>query len=157
MLNIFSIQDNTHACSAGGVYSLIRVVDGDTLVVADSKNQEIVVRLYGIDCPEGKQDFGTDASNLATGLLQNQILRLDLLYKDRYGRSVAIVWFQDDRTLQEKLLKFGAGWVSPRYCTRQICAVWEDIECTAKKLKIGLWGAHSPIPPWEWRKNSRKR
>ena len=157
MLNIFSIQDNTYASPAEETYTTLRIIDGDTLVVADSKGKQIVVRLYGIDCPEGKQDFGTNARQLTYNMTYNQVLKLDLLYKDRYGRSVAIVRFQDNATLQEKVLRIGAGWVSPRYCARQECVAWEKSERAARELKIGLWEAPHPIPPWEWRKEVRRR
>ena len=136
---------------------MLRVIDGDTLVVVTEKNEEIFVRLYGIDCPEGQQSFGTSAKQAAYDLTYNQRLKLDLLYQDRYGRSVSIVWLPDNTSLQERLLKIGAGWVFPRYCIRPECAVWEKLERTARELKIGLWEAAHPIPPWEWRKENRRR
>jgi endonuclease YncB( thermonuclease family) len=156
MLNIFSIHDNTYASSVTESYTLLRVVDGDTLVVATEKGEKISVRLYGIDCPEGRQNFGVAAKQAVHDLTHNQTLKLDLLYQDRYGRSVAIVWLPDNTTLQERLLITGAGWVFTRYCVRSECAAWERLEHTARALKIGLWEAEHPIPPWEWRKESRK-
>lgn len=42
---------------------VIRVADGDTITLLDSSNNQIRIRLYGIDCPEAKQDFGTAAKN----------------------------------------------------------------------------------------------
>ena len=132
MLNIFSIHDNTYASPVPELYTLLRVVDGDTLVAISEKGEKILIRLYGIDCPEGGQDFGADARRAAYELTCNQILRLDLLYQDRYGRSVAIVWLPDNTSLQENLLKIGAAWVFPRYCTRQECVAWEKIERSAR-------------------------
>ena len=157
MLNIFSIHDNAYAFPATETYTLLRVVDGDTLVVAPEKGKKILVRLYGIDCPEGRQKFGLEARQITHELAYNQPLILELLYEDRYGRSVAIIWLPDNTTLQEKLLRIGAGWVFPRYCTRQECVAWEKLEHTARESKIGLWEESHPIPPWEWRKNSRRR
>jgi micrococcal nuclease len=40
---------------------VIRVTDGDTIVVLDKGNTQIKVRLDGIDCPESHQDFGDRA------------------------------------------------------------------------------------------------
>ena len=157
MLNIFSIHDNTYASPATKAYTLLRVIDGDTLELLTEGDEKILVRLYGIDCPEGRQDFGAGASRAAYELTQNQILRLDLLYQDRYGRSVAIVWLPDNTSLQENLLKVGAAWVFPRYCTRQECVAWKKIERSARELKIGLWETPHPISPWHWRKGNRRR
>lgn len=41
---------------------VIRVADGDTITILDEDNTQIKIRLYGIDCPESHQDFGTVAS-----------------------------------------------------------------------------------------------
>ncbi len=152
MLNIFSIQNNNYAPPLEKMYTAVKVVDGDTLVIADYVGKIFSVRLYGIDCPEGKQDFGADARQATYTLVYSQTLKLDMLYNDRYGRSVAIVWLQDNTTLQEKLLAIGAGWVSPRYCARQECVTWKEFERVARESKIGLWKTPHPIPPWEWRK-----
>lgn len=157
MLNIFSIHDNTYASPATELYTLLRVVDGDTLVVVTESDEEISVRLYGIDCPEGRQNFGVAAKQTTHDLTHNQILKLDLLYQDRYGRSVVIVWLPDNTTLQEKLLKNGVCWVFPHYCIRPECMTWEKLERTARELKIGLWEAEHPVPPWAWRKENRRR
>jgi len=40
---------------------VVRVADGDTITILDDDNTQIKIRLYGIDCPESCQDFGTVA------------------------------------------------------------------------------------------------
>ena len=40
---------------------VVKVTDGDTVEVLDSSNKLTKVRLYGIDAPESKQDFGQKA------------------------------------------------------------------------------------------------
>lgn len=40
---------------------VVRVADGDTITVLAPGNQQVKVRLYGIDCPERKQAFGQRA------------------------------------------------------------------------------------------------
>ena len=40
---------------------VVRVVDGDTLLLLTSGNVEERIRLSGIDCPERKQAFGKRA------------------------------------------------------------------------------------------------
>ena len=39
----------------------INVADGDTITVLTAENQQVKIRLYGIDCPESGQDFGNRA------------------------------------------------------------------------------------------------
>ena len=38
---------------------VIRVIDGDTIVVLTEEIKQIKIRLEGIDCPGSNQDFGT--------------------------------------------------------------------------------------------------
>jgi len=45
---------------------VIRIADGDTVTILDADNTQIKVRLYGIDCPESHQDFGTVARKFTT-------------------------------------------------------------------------------------------
>jgi micrococcal nuclease len=40
---------------------VIGITDGDSITVLTDQNEQIKVRLEGIDCPEMHQDFGTRA------------------------------------------------------------------------------------------------
>ena len=42
---------------------VVRVTDGDTIVVLDSANTQHKIRLTGIDAPERKQAFGTKSKD----------------------------------------------------------------------------------------------
>lgn len=94
--------------------SLIRVVDGDTIVV-EMDGDEYSVRLIGIDTPEsvaseeylkrtGKENTkeGEDASQYTKDLLSNVAevyLQKDVSNTDRYGRLLRYVWLEipDDK------------------------------------------------------------
>ncbi|MDR1674972.1 MAG: thermonuclease family protein [Tannerella sp.] len=54
---------------------VVRVADGDTFTLLDESNNQVRVRLYGIDCPEKKQDFGEKA-RLETGRCPLSQIRL---------------------------------------------------------------------------------
>lgn len=47
---------------------VVKITDGDTIVVLDDKNKQIKVRLEGIDCPESSQDFGSRAKQTTSDL-----------------------------------------------------------------------------------------
>lgn len=38
-----------------------KISDGDTLTIVNSDNKLVKIRLYGIDSPETKQEFGTNS------------------------------------------------------------------------------------------------
>lgn len=106
--------------------SLVRVVDGDTIIVdiyADScgnKDHEYSVRMIGIDTPEsvapeeylaktGKENTneGKEASEYTKDLLDNLefvYLQQDVSDTDRYGRLLRYVWIEvpfDDMDIEE--------------------------------------------------------
>lgn len=131
--------------------SVIRVIDGDTLVIDDYSK----IRLYGIDCPERGQAGEAEAAQATFQLLDGQTIRLKKLYADRYGRAVAIVILESGNTLQEALLQKGMAWVAPRFCKRPECDYWRDLEMSARLARIGIWQDEYAVPPWEWRKRNR--
>ena len=105
-----------------GPYKVVRVVDGDTIVVSIS-GQDSKVRLIGVDTPEsvapetsGKENTeeGEEASEYVKKLLEGAsvYLEYDISTSDQYGRLLAYVYLEDGKTmLQEKLLSDGMATV----------------------------------------------
>lgn len=73
--------------------TLVRVVDGDTVVVRVGGREERV-RLIGIDTPERDECFFRQASDHLARLLGAGPLRLvrDVSERDRYGRLLRYLW-----------------------------------------------------------------
>ncbi len=95
--------------------TLVKVVDGDTIRVRDTRGEELKVRLVGIDAPE----LGTAAS-FKTALYAAEILEAARKIEiepepskpeDKYRRVLAWVWITDEHgrvlLLQEELVKAG--------------------------------------------------
>ena len=93
--------------------SLVRVVDGDTLIVREN-DQEYKVRLIGIDTPESvnpdeskNTEFGKLASEHTKELLKDTTelwLEFDEDEFDDYGRTLAYVWTSPDDSTYENML-----------------------------------------------------
>ena len=156
MLSILSIQINTAICAERQIAHVVHVHDGDTIRVGEKSGAVIKIRLYGIDCPEADQPYGSEATQSAKDFADGQTVEFEAFYQDRYKRSVALVLLPDGMTLQERLLIAGLAWVDPRYCDRPECAVWEEKEQAACAAGVGLWAAPDPVPPWEWRRLKRR-
>ena len=87
-----------------GVYSVVRVVDGDTLVVGDSTDREkqYRVRLIGADTPETVRSdtpveaFGVQASDFTKQKIAEADHRVRIAFDgeqlDRFGRTLAMVY-----------------------------------------------------------------
>ena len=93
-----------HASTTDGRGIVVRVIDGDTIVVRIGGREENV-RLLGIDTPETHKPetpvecFGPEASDRLTALLpQGSAVRLvrDVEARARYGRLLAYVYRDSD-------------------------------------------------------------
>lgn len=136
---------------------IIKVTDGDSVTVLTEQGAWTSVRLYGVDSPEFRQKGGPEAADFTRETALFSPVSLDIVEKDQYGRSVAIVRLPDGRILNEELVREGHAWVYRRYCSRPVCASWLALERRAKKQGLGLWGQRNPMPPWQWRRANAAR
>ena len=126
---------------------IVRVVDGDTLVANNSQNEQIKVRLIGVDTPETVkpntpvQPYGKEASDFSKEHLtdKNVFLEYDKEKEDRYGRTLAYVWLDKDTMFNELLVKKGLArekYYSPNGKYREI---FEKAEQIAKSNNENIW------------------
>lgn len=162
----------SHTCVLAYSATIARVMDGDTVIVEPKSSQhgptvpisclfwlnwltnstsQRTIRLYGIDCPEKTQAYGSQSAKLTRAFSGQQVDVRDI-YTDSYGRSVAVLRLDDDSTLQEHLLRSGAAWLYPKYCKSSICTAWKRLEQEARDKRLGLWKDDAPEAPWQWRK-----
>lgn len=136
-------------------WEVIRVTDGDTIVVR-SGGQEERVRFCGIDAPEKAQPMGDQA----TAYLQQLIdqaggnVLISETDRDRYGRMVGEVFtvnVDSEKMLQEEMLLAGMAYVYPQYvgsCPNG--SPMEMAEAIAQEQKTGVWAGNYQ-QPWEFR------
>ena len=136
--------------------SVVRVVDGDTIVVRVSGFYERTVRYIGIDAPESarfrKECFGEQAKEIHRQLAEGKTLRLerDTREADLFGRLLRYAYLPDGTMVNEVLVRMGAAVVRSyppdiRHQERLRLA-----ESQARAEGRGLWGAcraAQPTPP----------
>ena len=131
-----------------------RVVDGDTLVIAD-----IRVRLHGIDSPEQRQTCLLDGEPWSCGVAATEALRTMIgrhpvfcrgKKKDRYKRLIAVC-FIDHFNLNSAMVLQGWALAYRKYSKNFI-----GEEFDARENERGIWKAEFD-PPWEWRKSQRAK
>ena len=115
----------------------VGVADGDTITVLHNGTGERI-RLYGIDTPEKRQDFGTRAKQFTSSLVFGKVVRIEPYDTDRYGRTVAMV-YAGDRCVNEELIRSGLAWVYTQYCKAGFCDGWKQLEESARASNLGLW------------------
>jgi len=138
---------------------VLTVHDGDTMRVQPADGEAVSIRVYGVDCPELGQPYGTSARDMTAQLLKGQRVEIIPAQKRKsYKREVAVVMLPDGSTLEDALVSAGMAWVDGRYC-KQLpdCDQWRQHQAEAKAARRGLWADDSPIPPWTWRHMPHKR
>lgn len=131
---------------------VVRVVDGDTLVI-DRGNGNERVRLVGIDTPETVapnapvECFGPEASAYVTDLLAGATVSLDpdptQGDTDRYDRLLRYVWVATNTggwNSVEALLLTG-GFAEPYRDAHSRKAGFDALAAEARAEDRGLWGA----------------
>ena len=70
---------------------VVRVTDGDTIVVLDASKVQHKIRLTGIDAPERGQAFGTKSKEHLSDLVAGKSVVVDYSKYDRYQRILGKV------------------------------------------------------------------
>ncbi|MCW5319010.1 thermonuclease family protein [Nostoc sp. KVJ3] len=143
-------------------WQVIRVSDGDTMVVRQTDGREKKLRLCGIDAPEKAQPLGKESkANLQR--LVNEVegtVSVTEIESDRYGRTVAEVFSSKngmEKSLNEEQLSSGNAYLYRQYadkCPNKIA--FGNAERIAQSKKLGVWRDSSTVPPWEFRKRQRQ-
>lgn len=91
-------------------YQVLRVIDGDTIVV-DNHGYEMHVRLLRINTPEKNEPGFQQAKAYLQQLIGRRRVRLaferDKPEKDRYGRMLCYVWLNDGTLLNAAMVQAG--------------------------------------------------
>ena len=132
---------------------VVSIADGDTFTLLTTEKKQVKIRLYGIDCPEKKQPFGTVAKQKLSELVFNKNVLAKKISTDRYKRTVAIVYDESNNCINEIMLKTGLAWHYTKYDHN---LYWQRLQYSARKNKSGLWAEKGAIPPWQWRDKRNK-
>ncbi len=130
--------------------AVVQVIDGDSLVVRVNRERRRI-SLYGIDCPENDQAYGNAARYWVNMLVFHEEVRIRPVPPENFGEVPALIYFGDDRCLNQELVMAGLAWVDQKACQRAECAGWSDGERKARSAGVGLWKDRDPMPPWKWR------
>ena len=132
---------------------VIEVIDGDTFL-ADFGGVQEKIRLIGIDTPESVHTddskntiYGEYASQYTKGILQESdtvYLEYDESIYDKYGRTLAYVWLNEDTSdisnmLNAKLLSDGYACDKVYQPNDRYANEFEQLRIYAESTDVGLW------------------
>ena len=137
---------------------VVRVTDGDTIVVLDAGNAQHKIRLTGIDAPERGQAYGTKSKDHLSDSVAGKFVVVEYEKRDRYKRILGKVLLSgEDMNLEQ--VKAGFAWHYKKYQNEQSPSdreLYSQAEIEARAAKRGLWYDSEPVPPWEYRTLKRK-
>ena len=130
---------------------VVSIVDGDMFTLLTIDNQQVKVRLYGIDTPEKNQAYGTVAKQMLSGKVSGYVIRVVDHGTDQYGRTLGDVYL-GDLWINLEMVKGGWAWHYKAYSDDERLA---KAEVEARAARRGLWAGSDPMPPWEFRQKAR--
>ena len=138
-------------------YQAVKVSDGDTLNVQKVENGKFVgeivkIRMFGIDAPEKTQDYGIESKQALEKMVNGKTLEIEEKNRDRYGRTVAIVYV-NGKNINEEMVKNGNAWWYQEYDKKD--TKMQTYQENAKKNKLGLFGKRGYVEPWNYRKEKK--
>lgn len=127
-----------------------RVLDGDTIEIKQKKER---VRLACIDAPELSQPLGIMSRNWLHEMLSqdNNVIRLNALRQDRFGRTIGIITSKDTN-LNVEMVRIGMAYAFPAFADQ--CPIWDEIieaETSAQREGLGVWQGNF-VRPWDYRR-----
>jgi len=130
------------------------VHDGDSFKMK-IEGQIIKIRIYGIDAPENNQAYGKESGDALRKLINGKEIRLRIINKDRYGRTVGEPWLGDSLNVSLWMIKNGYAWWYKSYSKNRVD--FKEAEEEAKAEKLGLWATDNPTAPWDFRSKRKKK
>jgi micrococcal nuclease len=127
---------------------VVRVVDGDTVVVSLNGSHE-TVRLIGINTPETVdprntvQCFGREASNAAKSLLEHTSVSLEADPtqgdRDKYGRLLRYIFLTDGTSFNQLMIEEGYAYEYTYNKPYKYQQEFKAAQLSAQQGKKGLW------------------
>ena len=133
---------------------VVGITDGDTFTLLVNGNEQVKIRIDGIDAPEKKQDFGNRAREYLSGMIWGKELTVTVTKKDKWKRSIGKVSTPEIQDVGLEMIKAGFAWQYREYNND---ASYAEAERQARESKKGLWLDKNPIRPQDFRKNNRKK
>jgi len=153
-LDAIPLSSKTKAPITEGVWTVVHVVDGDTIDVGDNVGNKHRIRLIGADTPETVrpntpvEPFGPEASEFTKRKIAEASNRVRIAFDgdqtDRYNRTLAMIYLQmpdgNEIWLNELLIREGLARAQTQYTySKGAKDAFRRAETEAKNAKRNLW------------------
>lgn len=138
------------------IYKVIKVIDGDTIVV-DLNGKDETIRIIGIDTPElvdprkPVQCFAKEASDKAKSILTDQFVFLEADptqdERDKYDRSLRYVFLKNSADYGKMMIEEGYAHEYTYQVPYKFQKEYKEAEKQAREAKRGLWADNACLTP----------
>ena len=124
------------------IADVVQVLDGDTIEVAFN-NETHQVRYLLSNTPQLEQTYGEEAYERNRQLVEGQtvVLEPDTTDIDVYGRWLRYVYLEDERMVNEELIRSGHAQVAAFPPDLQYETRLREVQTEAQSARRGLWAA----------------
>ncbi|UCA58501.1 thermonuclease family protein [Chryseobacterium rhizoplanae] len=136
------------------IAKVVGISDGDTITVLLEGNIQKKLRLAEVDCPESGQPFGKNAKQFTSDQVFGKQVSFVETDTDRYGRTIAKIYYDKDKYLSAEIIRAGLGWWYHYFSKDRSLG---NLQEEAKLKKLGLWHDEHAVSPWEYRKMKREK
>ena len=142
--------------------TVVRIVDGDTIVVEHEDGTQDKVRFIGVNCPETEKSdsaaepYADEAMDYTTEILpvgSTIYLSMDQSETDKYDRLLRLIWIDIPSDTSEEafrthsmeglLLTNGLAEVMTIDPDDTYADIFENLEAEAQKEEIGVWSENA--------------
>ena len=142
-----SNSDPPAATASTILYPVVRVVDGDTILIKYN-GEDTKLRIIGINTPETVDSrkpiecFGPEASSYLSALLTGKSVSIETDYTqddtDKYGRLLRYVYL-DNEDVGYKIISGGYGYEYTYNIPYQKQSQYKNAQAEAMENGVGLW------------------
>ena len=138
------------------------VLDGDTVALV---NFPAHIRMYGIDAPEKKQQYGPQAKTAMESLLGSPSASKSLIFvqtqnETTYKRLVGkLLVGIDKKDVSLEMVRNGHAWAYLKYIKKRSpdYEIYRKAQEDAQRERLGLWAFPNPENPEQFRHNRTTR
>ena len=149
ILLLFALLTASWLVQAGTLTGrVVRVTDGDTLVVVDANYAQHRISLIGIVAPEYGQPFGSASRERLAAAVAGKFVVVEYDKRDGYERFQGKVLL-GNRDMNLEQVRAGLAWHDLEHQyeqSRMDRAKYADAELDARRNKRGFWAERIPAP-----------
>lgn len=152
----FEIIKNKPWTKNNELVKVIKVKDGDSIIVSTSKGQKDL-RIWGIDAPERGQPYADVAKKKLQELVLNKYIRIENPKTDDFHRDLAFISITNypngstnEIDVGSVLISQGLAWHFHPDATHD--KQYKTLETEAKNKNLGLWADPNPKNPEDYRR-----